>query len=156
MRARINTRFAELHTQRTDAETKLAALTNCQPQAADPAILDEIPYAGDIHTLPPDLKARLLDAFDLAILWNKTDAQATVTAVITDATLQALPAILNPGQNRYHDTPSPQPTQPATPAAMKELAPPPIAPQTLHDHGRGARVPARSASRPQVPARPLP
>jgi hypothetical protein len=30
MRARINTRFAELHTQRTDAETKLAALTACK------------------------------------------------------------------------------------------------------------------------------
>jgi len=124
MRARINTRFAELHTQRTDAETRLAALTSHQPQAADPAILDEIPYAGDILTcLPADLKARLFDVFDLAISWNRTDGQATVTAVITDATLEALPDILDPGQDGYHDTATPQP---AAPTAMKELAQPPI------------------------------
>lgn len=83
MRARINARFAELHTQRTDAETKLAALTDTQPQAADPAILDEIPYAGDIHALSADLKARLFEVFDLGILWDKTAGHATVTAVIT-------------------------------------------------------------------------
>jgi hypothetical protein len=69
----------------------------------------EVPYAGDIHALPPDLKARLFDVFDLGILWNRSAGQATVTAVITDATLQALPAILDPDQDGYHDTASPQP-----------------------------------------------
>jgi hypothetical protein len=58
MRARINERFTQLHTERTAAEAKLAALTAEQPKAADPAILDEIPYAGDIiPALPPALKA---------------------------------------------------------------------------------------------------
>jgi hypothetical protein len=60
IRARIMDRFAELHDQRKTAETQLIALTTSQPVAADPAILDEIPYAGDIlPTLPPQLKARL-------------------------------------------------------------------------------------------------
>ena len=37
-------------------------------------------------------------------MWNKPGNQVTVRAVITDATLQALPDILNPGQDGYHDT----------------------------------------------------
>src|SRR5215469_5087816 len=81
------------------------------PRAADPGILDEIPYAGDIlPSLPPALKARLFAAFDITILWNKPGNQATVTVTITDATLQALPGILDPSQDGYHDT------APATPA----------------------------------------
>src|SRR6185312_12123360 len=81
------------------------ALNAATPRAADPALLDELPLAGDILPgLPPDLKARLLDAFDIQILWNKPGRQATVHAEITDATLQALPAILNPGQDGYDDT----------------------------------------------------
>jgi len=43
-------------------------------------------------------------AFDLEILWNKPGRQATVFAEITDATLQALPAILNPSRDGYDDT----------------------------------------------------
>ena len=35
--------------------------------------------------MPDDLKARLFDAFDLHILWNKQDGQATIWAEITDA-----------------------------------------------------------------------
>jgi hypothetical protein len=45
MRARISERFAQIHTQRTEAETKLAALSALTPRAADPAILNEIPHA---------------------------------------------------------------------------------------------------------------
>jgi hypothetical protein len=41
---------------------------------------------------------------DLAIVWNKDKGQATVTAVITDAALGALPEILDPTQPGYHDT----------------------------------------------------
>jgi hypothetical protein len=74
-----------------------------KPKAADPAILDEIPYAGDIiPARPPALKARLFAASDLNILWNKQDWQATVT--VTDDTLAALPEILDPDQPGYHDT----------------------------------------------------
>jgi hypothetical protein len=108
MRAQINERFTQLHAERTAAEAKLAALATGQPKAADLAILDEFPYARDlIPSLPPALKARLFAVTDLAIVWNKTGSQATVTAVITDTTLAALPEILDPGQPGYHDTAAP-------------------------------------------------
>jgi site-specific DNA recombinase len=105
MRARIRARFGELHAEREQLQSQLGSLAATAPKACDPALLDELPLAGDILPgLPDDLKARLLDAFDIQILWNKTDRQATVHAEITDATLQALPAILNPDQDGYDDT----------------------------------------------------
>ncbi len=105
MRARINQRFTELHAERTAAEAKLTALTSERPRGADPAILEEVPLAGDILPyLPPALKARLFAVTDLSIVWSKDKNQATVTAVITDATLAALPEILDPDQPGYHDT----------------------------------------------------
>jgi site-specific DNA recombinase len=110
MRARIRDRFAELHTQRTEAETRLTALTAAKPRAADPAILDELPYCEDILPgLPPALKARLFAAIDLNILWNKTGGQVTVYATITDATLAFLADMLDAGQDGYHDTAAPAP-----------------------------------------------
>ena len=125
MRARIRDRFAQLHDQRTQAENKLAALAASSPRPADPAILDELPYAEDIISrLPPALKARLFAALDLSILWNKTGSQATVYATITDATITALPEILDPGQDGYHDTAA----SPAAPPAVGHLAQTPIAP----------------------------
>ena len=109
MRARIRDRFTELHTQRQQAETRLAALASATPKAADPALLDELPYlAGIIAVLPNRLKARLFAAFDLTVLWNKSSGQATVSVEITDATLKALPAILNPAKA---DTTAPTPRQ---------------------------------------------
>jgi hypothetical protein len=60
MRARIRDRFAELHDQRQHAETQLAALAAATPKAADPAILNELPYLDDtLPDLPDHLKARL-------------------------------------------------------------------------------------------------
>ena len=110
MRARIRDRFAELHQQRTQAETRLAELAAATPRAADPALLDELPYCQDIlDGLPPALKARLFAAIDLSILWNKTGSQVTVYATITDTTLTALADILHPGQDGYHDTAAPAP-----------------------------------------------
>ncbi len=105
MRARITARFAELHTDRQQAETQLTTLAATTPKAADPTLLEELPLPGDILPgLPPDLKARLFDAFDLQILWNKPGQQATVFAEITEATLRALPGILDPGRDGYDDT----------------------------------------------------
>ncbi|HLK72782.1 MAG TPA: recombinase family protein [Streptosporangiaceae bacterium] len=105
MRARITDRFAELHHEREQAQAQLDALHAVVPQACDPALLDELPLAGDILPgMPPDLKARLFAALDLNVLWNKTAGQATVWVEITDATLRALPAILNPAQDGYDDT----------------------------------------------------
>jgi site-specific DNA recombinase len=105
MRTRIRARFAELHADREELQAQLDALAAVVPQAADTSLLDELPLAGDILPgLPPDLKARLFDAFDLHILWNKQAGQATIWAEITDATLRALAGILNPGQDGYDDT----------------------------------------------------
>jgi len=133
MRARINERFTQLHAERTAAEDKLAALESQQPKAADPAILDEIPYLGDlIPALPPALKAHLFAAFDLGILWNKEDWQATITVTITDDTLAALPEILDPDQPGYHDTAT------ADPETMWVSARPPMTGPTAH--GRTCRA----------------
>jgi site-specific DNA recombinase len=105
MRARIRARFADLHREQQDKQAQLAALSAATPQAADTSLLDQLPLAG--HVLPglaPDIKARLFAAFDVQILWNKPGGQATVHAEITEATLKALPAILDPSQDGYHDT----------------------------------------------------
>ena len=87
--------------------------------------------AGDILPgLPPALKTRLFEAFDLQILWNKPGRQATVHAEITDATLQALPGILNPGQDGY-DVTSEEPS--CDPAIVEDLFEAPIVHQSLHE-----------------------
>jgi hypothetical protein len=88
MRASIAGRFAELHAERQDLQARLDTLTAVTPKAADTTLLDELPLAGDILPGMPDgLKARLLTAFDIQILWNKPGRQVTVHAEITDATL---------------------------------------------------------------------
>ena len=96
-------------------ETQLTALAKTTPAAADPALLDQLPLAGDIlPALTPALKSRLFAAFDLEVLWNKPGRQATVFIEITENTLQAIPGILNPGQDGYHDTaPEPGTSEPA-------------------------------------------
>ena len=89
--------------------------------AGDPALLDELPVLGDIlPSLPPALKARLFAAFDLEILWNKPGGQATVFIEITENTLRAIPGIIDPGQDGYHDT-STNPDDTAQPAPMWDL-----------------------------------
>jgi hypothetical protein len=109
-RARIRARFAELHEERERLEGQLKALAKTAPAAADTSLLDRLPLAGDVlPRLSPTLKARLFQVFDITVLWNKAARQATVTAEITEATLQALDAILDPGQDGYHDTENDQP-----------------------------------------------
>ena len=91
MRARITARFAELHHERQQTQAQLDALEAIVPQAADLSLLDLLPMAGDVLSgMDPAVKARLLAAFDLGVLWNKPGKQATVWAEITDATLKAL------------------------------------------------------------------
>ena len=110
LRTRLRARFAELHHEREHIETQLKTLAATVPAAGDPTLLDDLPEAGDIlPRLPGALKGRLFAAFGIEILWNKADNQATVYAEITEATLQALPAILDPAQDGYHDTHPDQP-----------------------------------------------
>jgi hypothetical protein len=118
-------RFAELHADREQAEARLAAQGAVTPKAADAALLEELPLAGDILPgLPAELKSRLFDAFDLQILWNKPGRQAIVFAEITDATLNALPGILNPAQDGYDDTTE---LSPGKSAVVEDLFESPIA-----------------------------
>jgi len=109
-RARIRARFAELHDEREHLEAQLKTLAKTTPQAADISLLDLLPLAGDVlPRLPPQLKARLFQVFDVSILWNKTDRQATVRAEITDTALHAIAAILDPSQDGFDDTHPDQP-----------------------------------------------
>jgi hypothetical protein len=109
-RARIRARFAELHEERERLEAQLKALANTIPQAADTSLLDRLPLAGDIRPrLTPRLKAQLFQAFEVSVLWSKSGPQATVRAEITQATLQALAAILDPPKTA---SPTPTPTGP--------------------------------------------
>jgi hypothetical protein len=110
LRARIRARFADLHDERERLEAQLKTLAKAAPAAADMTLLDRLPLAGDVlPALPPRLKARLFQVFDVSILWNKPGSQATVRAEITDTTLHAVPGILNPSQDGYDDTGTDQP-----------------------------------------------
>jgi site-specific DNA recombinase len=133
MRVRITQRFAELHHQREQAQAQLDALHETTPKAVDPTLLDQLPLAGDILPgLDPARKARLFHAFDLQVLWNKPGRQATVFAEITDATLQALPGLLDPGQDGYDDTAD---TSSEETADMEDLFEPPITGSMFHPAG---------------------
>ena len=102
------------HPQRPPHPGPLAKTT---PTAAHTALLDQLPLAGDVlPRLTPRLKAKLFAAFDLSILWNKPGSQVTVRAEISDATLQAITAILDASQDGYHDT------HPSQPDPMGDLA----------------------------------
>jgi site-specific DNA recombinase len=142
MRKRITARFTELHQQHTAAQQQLDALTAATPTAADPALLDELPHITTaIHDMPPDLKARLLAAFDLTILWNKSAGQATVSAEITDATLQTLTYLLNPDLDGHHDT------HPATDTGMGRLTHHPRVRSTTHSPQTGGCLLASGCGR---------
>ena len=144
MRGRIRARFAELHSEREQLEAQLAALAKTTPKAADPTLLDQLPMPGNILPgLSPQLKAELFQAFDLQILWNKPGRQATVFAEITDATLQALPGILDPGRDGYDDTAD---EEPGGTGSVEHLFESPITVVTIHDN----RVPPPAAPGNQV------
>ena len=49
MRARIRARFADLHHEREQIDTQLTTLAKTTPAAAGPALLDQLPLAGDIQ-----------------------------------------------------------------------------------------------------------
>jgi len=147
MRARIRARFADLHHEREQIETQLTALAKTTPAAADPALLDELPLLGDIMPgLPPALKARLLAAFGLEILWNKPGQQVTVFAEITENTLQAIPGITDPSRDGYHDTDTPD--DPDDAASMWDLGNTPRCGPMTHRAASDTSTAPRSWRRP--------
>ena len=94
-RARIRTRHAEYHDQRTSYEQQLTALQATAPQGNDPALLDELPQAAALFDqAPAHIKEQLYDAFDIQVLYRDSQQQATIWATITDTTPQAITDLL--------------------------------------------------------------
>jgi hypothetical protein len=135
MRTRIFDRFAELRAERKQLQAQLDALNTTAAQPADISLLDQLPLASNpLPRLTPQLKALLFQALNLEILWNPADRQATVWVEITETTLRAIPAILNPGQDGHHDT------DPDQPAPTCDFDKPPRASTMRHRHAnRDAR-----------------
>lgn len=80
-------------------EAQLKALAKTAPQAADSALLDRLPLAGDILPgLSPRLKAGLFSVFDVSTFWNTPGRQVTVRAELTETTLQHLATLLDPAR----------------------------------------------------------
>ena len=137
MRTRIRARFAELHHEQQDKQAQLTALATVTPKAADTTLLGQLPELGNVLPgLAPDIKARLFAAFDLQILWNKPGGQVTLHAEVTDATLRALPALLNPGQDGYDDTAD---NGSGAAADMEDLFESPIVPKSSPKPGSSRR-----------------
>jgi hypothetical protein len=96
---------ADLHHEREDIEAQLAALAKTTSQATDPALLNQLPISGDVlPDLPSALKAPPVRRLRPGSAVEQAGQQATVFAEITDATLAAVPGILDPSQTGYHDT----------------------------------------------------
>jgi site-specific DNA recombinase len=96
MRERHLRAFTDLEAERDQIGAKLTALARqAGDHGGDPALLDTLPMLGDVlPTLPDRIKARLFEAFDLAMLYHKTDNQVTCWATITPATPATLAAII--------------------------------------------------------------
>jgi hypothetical protein len=123
-RQRIRARNAELHDQRTHAETQLAALQTAARADNDPSLLDELPYLpGILAEAPEPLKEKLLAALDVQCLYRKDKNQVSIWVTITDTTPATLAALLGDPRADHHQT---DPQTPAQHAASGVLAQSPI------------------------------
>jgi hypothetical protein len=125
-RARIRARYAELYDERTRTETALAAAEAAATRADDPALLDELPLAGDILTAAPDrIKEAICAAFDIHALYRKDLHQVTIWATITPAAPGTIQALINDPRTDHDTHPGtvPEPAE-ATAAAWSQLVPP--------------------------------
>jgi hypothetical protein len=102
-RASLRARFVAHEEDRARLNDQLATITAQQNQAtaSDPALLDELPTSAGLldytHT-PSPILAALIDATDIQCLYSKADHQATIRAVLTDATPQTIAQIINDNQ----------------------------------------------------------
>ena len=112
-RQRLRGRFTELFTERTSLQKQLDTLTTPSDEpASDPALLDELPFLGDIITnAPAGLIERLLAIFDLSAVYNRDKHQLTIHATITSATPQAIrDLLLDPRADHNQQVSDPAPT----------------------------------------------
>jgi hypothetical protein len=120
-RARIRGRYAELYDERTRTETALAAAQAAATCADDPALLDELPLAGDILTAAPDkIKEAICAAFDIHALYRKDQHQVIIWATITPSTPATIAALVTDPR-----TDSDSDTHPGTPAPRHPTRPAP-------------------------------
>jgi hypothetical protein len=126
-RQRIRTRNAQLHDQRTRAETQLTDLKNATSQDNDPHLLDELPYLpGILHDAPDHLIEQLLAALNTECLFRKEQNQATIWVTITDSTPATIAALLtDPRTDDHQPSPAPPADSPEQ-AQWGELAQSPI------------------------------
>ena len=79
--------------EHTRTETALAAAQTATTQADDPALLDELPLAGDIVSAAPDrIKEAIYAAFDIHALYRHDQHQVTIWATMFDAHARNSPA----------------------------------------------------------------
>jgi len=96
-RDRLRERFAELVAERKSYTDQLAALTaeDNGPRQA-PELLDTLPaLPARLQDAKPATRARLYQAFDLQLLYNKEMNQVTIYATITTSTPGTIAAILS-------------------------------------------------------------
>jgi hypothetical protein len=126
-RQRIRARNAQLHDQRTRAETQLTDLETATAQDNDPHLIDELPYLPAILSqAPAHLIEQLLAALNVECLFRKDDNQASIWVTITDTTPATIAALLADPRADHNQ---PDPTPPAdthSPADCGELAQSPI------------------------------
>jgi hypothetical protein len=124
-RTRIRARYAELYDERTRTETALAAAQTAATHADDPALLDELPLAGDIVTAAPDrIKEAIYAAFDIHALYRHDQHQVTMWATITPSTPATIAALIT--DPRTDSDTQPDTEAPATSTdPWAQLVPPP-------------------------------
>ncbi len=143
LRSRILARFTELEDERTQINTQLASLAKTDPGPGDPALLDKLPYAGDLLArAPARLHQQLYQALDIQVLYKKNTHQVTINATITDSTPRAVAAIIAAaGQDpaAADDTPTAAPADGPPAPDFSDLA------QALYRAQRSGimRIPAR-------------
>ncbi len=105
MRERHLERFTELETERAQIKTELTALSSQHARLISPELLDALPIIPAILAeLPPKLRRRLYQAFDISIVYKHDTSQATYRATITTSTPATVAAIIHDSHNAGDDT----------------------------------------------------
>ena len=99
LRDRITEQYVQCHTEHAALTAELKALTTSTPDdagTADPALLDELPYApGLLSEAPPAIRQAIYAAFDIHCLYCHDQDQVTVWATITSTTPGIIRALIN-------------------------------------------------------------
>src|SRR5690348_1260380 len=109
MRDRIYAQYTQRHDQHTALSAELDALTTPapgDPDAADPSLLDELPYApGLLNEAPAAIRQAIYAAFDIHCLYRQDQGQVTIWATSPAPP----PASSRPCSTTPAPAPAPQP-----------------------------------------------